>query len=253
MKLFRTTKTTILLVAFSISILTFTSCDDDDSGSEAGTIYLPIESVDSDGELQTFSYDSQKRLTESKYTDTDGDTYTQTYSYSANGDLVAVVEVEKYKDFEGKDVTYTSSSTFEYKNDTIIETKLSSSSDNSSVYTYIYKYILKNGLVSKKISQWETTTYEYDQAGNIIKEQEGTWTSVYTYDEKNGVMKNVNMPKWYKSMNFPYVAVNNVIKEVYTSSSSTSEYIYSYTYNNAGYPITRTDEDDVITIKYIIR
>ena len=238
----------LVLSAFVLAGLMFTSCDknDDNNTTEEGTVdvskmYLPSKIVSDDG-TTVFTYNNKAQLT--KITESDGYEYTFTYSgeqlveftekeganktiytYSQTGNIIKLNAEEVYN---GE--TYNSTATFEVDE--------------------------KGNLINDGFF-----TYSYDQAGNNIKviADEDSVANL-TFDNKNGIFKNLNIPKWVSNWMLGYNTslVNNALTFSFVSEEDPEDNnsaTLSYEYNADGYPVKMTalsqeDGNESQTIEY---
>lgn len=238
----------IVLSAFVIAGLMFTSCDknDDDASQNEGNVYLPTK-INSSDYTTIFNYDDNGLLT--KIVESDG--YEYTFSYSGD-QLVEFVESETY---QGN--SYVTTYTF-------------SQSGNTITIDYVYEY---NGGSNSGTSTLEVDNkgylinddyfaYTYDANGNTVK-----MTSKYgdeatlTFDSKNGIFKNIKLPQWVLSYFLGYQTnhINNALSFEFVSTEDPEDNnsgTIVYEYNNDGYPTKTTaasteDGTEVQTIEYI--
>ena len=247
----------ILLSALIFSTLAFVSCndsDDNNTGVDTSGIYLPTK-FESEENVQTFVYDSENRLIESKDIEDDGSrTNIVTFVYT-NGQLVSAKEVTTEV---GNDQTYVSTEdyTFTYQNNEVTVVNVYTSNSSNSTQTSVYT-IDSNG----KLQSGNGLTVTYDSKGNVTKLVEDDFENTYTYDNQNGMFKNVNTPQWAFYLvleEFHIFDINNVTKLTYKDSEDAEEDFsnISYQYNSANYPVKMnvTGSDDFsnsVTIEYI--
>lgn len=247
----------ILLSALMFSTLAFVSCnnsDDNNTGVDESGIYLPTK-FESEENVQTFVYDSENRLIESKDILEDG-SYSKvvTFVYT-NKQLVSAKEVTTEI---GDEQTYVSTEdyTFTYQNNEVTVVNVYTSNWGNNTRTSVYT-IDSNG----KLQSGNDVTVVYDSNGNITKLVEDDFENTYTYDNKNGIFKNVNTPQWafYLLLDgFHNFDINNVTKLTYKDSED-AEGGYSnitYQYNSANYPIKMNvigsdNFSNSITVEYL--
>ena len=244
----------IVLSAFVLAGMLFTSCDknDDDIVENNDVVPVKMSSKDSNMEL---SYDDQNRLV--KLSDTSEGTYGQvTYSYSSVSELEYSGE-ELTKITEVYNSTYNenqSSSTTEYtfsKSNNIITVYYKTIEDGST-YTGSENLVIDE---KKYLVTNEDYTYFYNTQGNIVKMSDGDTESLFEFDDKNGVFKNVKTPQWVLEHFFGMgmFFINNPVKYTYTDENFPEEnesFSISYQYNTAGYPIKMSIPDQESTIQY---
>lgn len=219
--------TLIALVSFSL-----VSCDDDNNGNEeTGGVYLPDVIVNKSLEegydgIATlyFRYDAQNRLTYiiqamGEATAEAGDTIS--FNYDSQGRLSYVVSADTAKfTYNGNKVFCISPSEDGFYRDTL---ELGSKGELLKLYNAEVMY-----------------TYGYDGKGNMdkytVKDINGNviHTTTLTYDDKNGLFKNIKTPSWFfiREQAFPLCFINNTLQEVNDSVAD----IFTLKYNDAGYP-----------------
>lgn len=246
----------ILLSALMFSTLAFVSCNnsDDNSVNQDSGIYLPTK-FESDENVQTFIYDSENRLIESKDIEDDGSRINVVTFVYANGQLVSAKEVTTEA---GNDQTYVSTEdyTFTYQNNEVTVVNVYTSNWSNNTQTSIYT-IDANG----KLQTGNGVFVTYDSRGNITKLVEGDVEYTYTFDDKNGMFKNVNSPQWafYLLLEGLHIFdINNATKLIYKDSEDAEGGFsnITYQYNSANYPvkmnITGSDNfSNSITIEYL--
>jgi hypothetical protein len=229
-----------LLYLFTASLLVFTSCSNDDNNSSdpassilvkkitypkpSGSTYAEaiiyngnkIVSLTGDDYVIKYTYVGDY-ITKSEEFDENGVLdYTNEYTYT-NGKLTSFIEIEAGSDDNYKTkYVYNADGTITYEGFTITS-GVEKKNGNDGKYTY--------------------------KDGNLIKEEDSYGVTIYEYDTKNSPIKNVlgyNLLLGDDSGN-----VNNVIKETYTSVSTTNAYtsivtsVYKYDVNN--YPTEKVE------------
>lgn len=246
----------ILLSALMLSTLAFVSCNDsdDNSGAQDTGLYLPTK-LTSEENVQTFVYDSENRLVESKDVHTDGAYTSQVTFEYVNGKLVSAKEVTTEV---GDTQTYVSTNdyTFTYQNNEVMVKDVYVSNWSNSTQTSVYT-IDSNG----KLQSGNGITVNYDSKGNVTKLVEDDFENTYTYDNQNGMFKNVNTPQWAFYLlleEFHIFDINNVTKLTYKDSEDAEGGFSSmtYQYNSSNYPVKMniTGSDDFsnsVTIEYL--
>lgn len=239
----------IILSAFVLAGMLFTSCNDDDNITDDETVdvsemYLPSKIVSEDY-TTTFTYNNKGQLT--KIAESDGYEYTFTYNGSQ---LVEFVE----KDNSGKTTyTFTQSST------TVSLKMVGEYGSQKYEDTAILKVDEKGNLINDGYF-----TYSYDTKGNNVKVEanNGDGIANITFDDKNNTFKNLNLPKWVSN----YLSIfnsgnNNPLTFKFVSQEDPEDNNSAtmvYVYNADGYPTkltaTGTDQTDTYvetqTIEY---
>jgi len=217
--------------------------------------------------IQMYKYDIQNRLTEGRidnhfslnYND-DGDlveyescyTYARCYraTFSQNGNkiyfatrfrftascLIGLGNGELELNAQGLPVKLTYEEVYTYGMDT--ETKRSTST--------VLNLTWQNGNIT--IKEWESEIEferrHWTETESEIEKISNKGTITYTYDDKKSPFNNCNIPKWFfwwlsyfRFDEIYWFNENNVKTETREDGSSI---IYEYTYNNNGFPVTRT-------------
>lgn len=241
----------LVLSAFLLVGFMFTSCDknDDNNTTEEGTVdiskmYLPLKMTGNDY-VTMFTYNNKGQVT--KIVESDG--YEYTFSYNGNH-LSSFVGIEP-----GIKTTYT----FIQNGNTITVNLVGEINGEKFEDTHLLEVDAKGNLLKE-----DDATYVYDSKGNNTKvTYEDGETVTLTFDDKNGVFKNLNLPKWVCTYFLYYNAnlVNNAltldfVSDEFPEDNNSSD--ISYEYNADGYPIkvtsvykegTQTDTDTQ-TIEY---
>lgn len=239
--------TLITLVSFF-----WVSCNDDhNDNGQSETIYLPgkiinksLEEGNEGSVALYFRYDKENRVTYIIQSMNEapvekGDTLSLVYD--TQGRLSSVVTP-----FDTTQFTYSGNKVFCVQNnaDTYYRDTLELGSNGELLELYSAEYLY---------------TYEYDSKGNLMqyigKEMLGGQTSVttLTYDDKNGLFKNIKTPSWYfiKGQGFPLCFVNNTLQELHADGSAD---IFTCKYNDVDYPISvEVDGENkfLLTVEYI--
>ncbi len=94
-----------------------------------------------------------------------------------------------------------------------------------------------------------TNTYQYDDKGNIMRIVINNGIDkpyipyTYTYDNRNGIFKNVNVPQWFMVIMLDQrFNMSNNYKEY--SDYDGCKWLMEYSYNKDDYPIFRRIEDE---------
>lgn len=237
----------LILSAFVVAGLLFTSCDkSDDNTSEETNVLVPMKisgGDDTDKDITEFSYDTQNRLSrvvESSESKNEQETYIYktiyTFQYEGN-DLVKVIE-EENNSYNGNESTsstiYTITKAANKINLNYTSVQNGQTYSGSEVLT-----VNENGFLLAD----EDYTYSYDSKGNMVKYVSGSEQSTFEYDDKNGILKNVKTQQWaleyFYEMSVNYV--NNAVKYTYEDADFPEDnetQNLTYQYNSAGYPIS---------------
>lgn len=228
----------LTLSAFLLAGLMFTSCDknDDNNTTEEGTVdvskmYLPLKMV-ADDYTTTFTYNNKGQVT--KIVESDG--YEYTFTYNVN-QLTEVVETEL-----GYKTTYT----YQQSGTTIILKGIYEYNGQKNENTETLLIDTKGNLIDDDYFK-----YTYDTNGNIVKMANNYGEkATFTYDTKNGVFKNLNLPKWVVAYILDYKPniVNNAVTIKYESEEDPEENdsgTIKYEYNSDGYP-TKMEVNSVV-------
>lgn len=223
------------LALIGLMSLSLVSCNDDDNNGngEADIVYLPDVIVNKSLEegydgfaTLYFRYDNQNKLTYiiqavGETTVESGDTLR--FNYDSQGRLSHVISGDTTKfTYNGNKIFCATHTEGDYYRDTL---ELGS-----------------NGELLKLYNADETYTYGYDIRGNldkcVVKDKSGnvTRTTTLTYDDKNGLFKNIKTPSWYfiREQAFPLCFINNTLQEVNNSVAD----VFTCEYNDAAYPIS---------------
>ncbi|WP_146212714.1 hypothetical protein [Dysgonomonas alginatilytica] len=238
--------TLITLVSFSL-----VSCNDDSGNGQADIIYLPGKIINKSLEegyegsaTLYFRYDKENRVTYiiqsmNEAPAEEGDTLS--FAYDTEGRLSSVVTL-----FDTTKFTYNSNKVYCVQNnaDTYYRDTLELGSSGELLKLYSAEYLY---------------TYEYDWKGNLTKyigtnTVEGqTSITTLTYDDKNGLFKNIKTPSWYfiKGQGFPLCFMNNTLQELHADGSADT---FTCKYNDVGYPVSvEVDGENkfLLTVEYI--
>ncbi|WKW46187.1 hypothetical protein P3875_10420 [Myroides sp. JBRI-B21084] len=236
------------LVAVTLLIFGFavTSCTDDDAQqpTPASGTYLPSKIYGDDGEI-TFKYDDKNRLIEVK--ESEGDyTFTKTFTYT--GEQLTAAKFSEVSQQEVFDYLYT----FTYQSNKVISSYYDSRFPET-VYTDEVVIDAKGNVVFL----WDNN-YFTNAAGNISKISNSLEETLFEYDSKNGIFKNVKTPQWalvYLTDDFSLNIANNCIKEDYTYFETNENEVFNrvYEYNADQYPvkISFPSEDYDLVVEYI--
>lgn len=238
----------LVLSVFVLAGLVFVSCNDDDKKDE-GTVdvakmYLPLK-INDEGSITSFGYNNKGLVT--KITESDG--YVYTFNYNGT-QLVEIIESE---DLGG--VNYKTTYTFSQSGTTL---SLNWTREyNGEKYTDGETLQLdgKGNLVNDGYFK-----YTYDANGNVTKMRTEYEYADFIYDAKNGIFKNLNLPKWVVNYILSYQTntFNNMVSMKYESTEDPEDNNSAtviYEYNADGYPTKATansteEGTSVQTIEY---
>ena len=262
-----------LLSAFYVIFISFLmlSCsDDNDSDYEVfpgGTSakILPVKVTgDKNATIIYYEYDNNNRLvTIKREWPRAGEGSTNTISYDTEGRIVKLTRTHTTPE-NNYIWTYT-------YNGSQITAKYDKSAHSFIIEVNESGHILKRDQLDVDGNVVYSEYFVYDDNGNIKNKNTShpNYRS-YTYDDKNGIFKNVNIPQWFLATQLSelYTFDNNVVEESVKYSNGEIEerllvdsgFKIAYTYNGNDYPIKytspyRTDIvgeiiDDTFTIKY---
>ncbi len=219
----------LVLSAFVVAGLMFTSCNNDDNAPvEEGTVdltkmYLPSKIVSDEG-TTIFTYNNKAQLT--KISESDG--YEYTFSYSGDQLVEASSIVNNIKTiytFSQAGTKLTVNMKAEFNGQTHSDSEILTLDSKGN--------LLNDGYFN----------YTYDANGNIIKmKSDDSEEVIFKYDDKNGIYKNVKLAQWV----FAYVIseqvnlVNNAVNINYEDSDFPEDNFIgtvSYNYNVDNYPV----------------
>ncbi len=222
----------ILFIVFNVFL--FTDCSKNDPATSV--CYLTSSTLESSfgTDTETLTYDDKNRVISITSSSSGGAPLVSTYSYGSNGNLATATF------FDGSTATYT----FDSQNRMILQT-------NSDGSTVTVSYNASGQPTSRVIADPNcatcggTITYTYpnttthNYTSESFTSNSGTpgssYASTFEYD---------NHPNPYKPVLYSSTGTdNNVTKQVYTSSTSNFTSTTTYTYNDRGYPITKTFSD----------
>ena len=261
---------TILKITIIILTLTIVGCKKDDDGNQsdqnlklvtysidAGEYNINYDdngkptSIETSSGLQTIIYNTNNQIIQI------GSFF---YSYNSQGRLSQFNYQNSISDNEGE-LVYNSQGQLEVMN------FISISGSNTRYITSNYNYDAQGRLSeiiesSDDISGIKKTEITYDSNNNIVQERylvsnDGInfqlyYTKSYTYDNKKNPYKQLasylgiedSISNYYffgfESVSlFPlsFISNNNILTEVYISSSGTSSKQYTYSYNEGNYPV----------------
>lgn len=196
-----------------------------------------------DGELfHEFSYDKDGRL--EKFNEA-GELHE--YAYNQNGQLISEIR------YDEETKKKTSTTVFEYKNaTTIVVTKTDHQYPEIDIQTLTLN---EKGQLIKRVCDDQANEYEYDVAGNLIKNidswlnwdgKEESQTLTYKYDEKKSYFSNQGVPLWYWVYNDGtgfdcYGGANNMI-----GSKNDGDFMeaFKFDYDEDGYPTVKYEDEE---------
>ena len=225
-----------ILILFLFTGFLWSCSSDDDNGGATSTLPVKIDFTE-DGETFNvlFSYNGNK-ISKMKYS-----------LGSPGGNTEAVFE------YEGDKITKMTldlvvgviTNTYTYENNRIATMTTDYGRDGSTLYTYNW---LEDNKVRKSGGDCDCYTDFYITNGNVVKTVESFAESLteinYTFDNKNGIFKNVEGFQYLIEEDNLFFNRNNVTKEVTTAGDNTSTTNYSYEYNNKDYPTKQTENAD---------
>lgn len=238
----------VVLSAFVLAGLMFTSCDknDDNNPTEEGTVdvtkmYLPSKIV-SDDYTTTYTYNNKGQVT--KITESDG--YEYTFTYNGN-QLVEVVSIDE---------VYKTTYTFTQSGTKLTLNMKGEFNGQTQTDTEELTLDSKGNLINDGYF-----TYSYDANGNITKMTSDDSEEVkLTFDAKNGIFKNLNLPKWVSTyiLENQTNLVNNAVSINYEDLDFPEDNFtgtVKYDYNADNYPVkmeatSSTDGTYTQTIEY---
>ncbi|MVO09308.1 hypothetical protein GOQ30_09075 [Flavobacterium sp. TP390] len=229
-----------LLSAFTVVL---TSCSSDDSSNESSTILVTkiIETYE-DGSTYTenFYYNGNKLI---KVEDSDGES--ETFVYDSNGKLIS--GIEKY--YDGSNLI-TGNVNYVYN----AQNKLSSIEYHDNLhFDYTYN---SNGTITEDNydSNGFADTFIYTFLNNnVVAIEESSIITTYQFDTKNSPFMNVYSPYELFRSYFDY-DYNNATNKLYNNSTADSRSsTYTYIYNSDNFPIKRTEttgDGEIIITEY---
>jgi len=227
-----------LLFTLAIGLAILTSCESDlvsappsDSINDGVLLKRTIEtSVDGSTFIIDYTYDGNKLVS---IVDSDG--YSENYTYT--GGLITRVD-----EFESG--VLDSYITYEYdSSDRLIKSTISFSGGSEQVAISTYN---SDGTITEVIDAISEFTHTYTGSNRVSYEGVTDGFSFsFTYDDKNGPLKNVlGFLEYSKDSGFADSFRNNTLSSTQitgvTSSSFSDEFTNSYTYNSANYPVLLT-------------
>ena len=208
------------------------------------------------GSVEVGTYSDGDWDEDDNYTETTGKvTYTTTYTYTAAGLLASETTVtEKVPDGGGKATKETETWTYAYDADGNMTTRAFKGEGSS--FTETSTYDAKGNCTARTVKSvsgdyedTETYAYTYNDRGYVAGEtyQSGaySYTTVYTYDERNNLLseKTTNSDGDEYGVDYTYDAAGNCLTNAYTGFDGYSSKAV-FTYNAAGQILTESNVND---------
>ena len=225
-------------------------------GNGKGSVKL-LETVSVNGALSMkYEYDEQNRI--SNYVSVDLNTI-NSFTYNVEGDLItvrmgAVSDPSNY--FEEN---------FIKREDNIVYVGYEMQKFELNPQGFLCRNVIPNP------TSLGNLIYVYEYMDGNLSRMESGWTSdipkisIYTYDDQKSPFYNCNTPQWYMVWGFRFVfdgfadLQNNRLTKTSSLSAPWLELedeviTYTYTYDEAGYPLTcKDDSGQLTTYTYIER
>lgn len=253
------------ILVFLLSALfssSFIACSDDDDNSSPSTDkYIPTKIIYDDVEKLDYEYNDKNQII--KVINEEGNSKAiSIINYNEDGTPKKVVEQYIEYGEENREETVTIEYTYEAGK---VLVKTTDATDIRNSVILIDEKGRRKDYIDSYYNGMENiyTSYQlaYDANDNLISsltnnvDADGNplnngWRAEveYKYDDKNNTAANVNGPHWFKSeyLGEALCGKNNITQERYTHSYNGEEPItnkvdYTYTYNDAGYPILRKE------------
>ncbi|MDU1906391.1 MAG: hypothetical protein E6772_16595 [Dysgonomonas sp.] len=227
--------TALFIAVVSLSMV---SCNDDDENTIPETIKLPVRLEYEGGKYLEYGYDEKVRLSKMEFRDS---------SQFIVADIIYDTEGRIVKTSINLSDEMTVSFGF-----THIRNRIQVTSEYGNPHTIELDEKGRLLKISGKDRVNHELRYEYDAKDNVIGEAAYVDSvlisrNIYSYDEKIGYNKNVNVPLWagyYLPLEslFPGKANNEIGESVYVveADSIVPSTQAVYTYDNEGYPVTAT-------------
>jgi len=232
------------IVAGLVLTAIFFSCQKD-NGDDGNKVKLLETESYSVGGHSRYEYDTQNRLTKIyKYSNGGERFYTLTLTYSGD-DLVQYNDFTIDFPYSANKMTYSDGSntnTFDLNSDGSLAKASASYVTNG--YNCVSSYQYQNGNLTKVIEEWSNEVYQ-----SVVTTRE------YTYDNMKSPFINCKTPMWcltwFVNIERSYCN-NNSIEFTQTNSEISSNLVFSYEYDNEGYPTRCSYEvgNEVITVSY---
>ncbi len=236
-------------------------------------LVVPLISCESNSDDETNPPDTSSILpTKVDIVYSDGETETIQYTYSGMTLIKEESSDGYYTDYIYEDNKLTEINYYDAPNPEILEsytydaqgrvTTISTNIVGTGVYEYSQTYNADNSVITTSFTGNTNDTPDVHTInnGNITVFDEGSvYTSTYTYDNKNGVFKNVELRDLLVTidsengyaLNF---TLNNLLSETIVDNSTmeSEDYTYTMTYNSFDYPRTvqENEDGDITTYTY---
>ncbi len=234
---------------FALLALSLMSCESDsdnetnllDPSDNDSILPTKVDIGYSDGETETieFTYDGMKLIKEES-----SDSYYTDYIYENN-----VLTQANYYDAPDDDIleSYTYDSLGRVSTVTVNIVGI-------GVYEYNQTYSADNSVITQSSITYPNTTPSTITIsdGNITNfTEDDFYTSTYTYDDKNGVFKNVELREQLVTIDYENsyalnFTLNNLLSETIVDNLSmqSENYSYTMTYTSFDFPNTVEENDD---------
>jgi len=249
-----------LIVSVTLFAVVFTSCEKEESNNDVQLVET-ISTID--GLSLKFEYNEQNRIAKVYEYENGMIRYTSTLDYDSDGNLtsykktdsenpdddntIVIPKPAKNKlsiiDIEGDSVTY------ELNADGLIS-KIERSGvfvdnvGNLIEYSALYTFEYKNGNLIKMTRK--LTTYGiYSMTTMLI--------ITYDYDDKKSPHYHCKTPKWFLPIITDNYGNKNNVKTKTVREAEEKIDTWTYTYDDAGFPLTMKDEHGTRTFEYIKR
>lgn len=235
-------KTLLSLAVLVVAV----GCNGTDNTPEPQTskLHLPTKiSADYDGQiaLQLGLFDTEENWT---YNTDNSLAKKEVLAY--NNNTIFLSRTWEFNYQNGKVVNYQYSQKEYNANGTVNETSGNTYTMNVSVdYKPGKITLLRNN--TEEVVSWNidekgfiTDNRQYDSNGNTARVETNELLTVYQYDSKNGMFKNVNNPQWFKAAFLnEFWSVNNLTANDVTIKESGMKIKqgFSYQYNTQEYPV----------------
>jgi len=240
--------------AFALMAVSLMSCEsnsDDETNTPDTSSILPtkVDIVYSDGESETieYTYSDMKLIKEES-----SDGYYTDYIYENN-----VLTQANYYDAPDDEIleSYTYDSQGRISTITVNITGI-------GVYEYSQTYSPDNSVITQSSITFPSTDPSTTTIsdGNITNSTEASYyTSANTYDNKNGVFKNVELREQFLTIDYENsyalnFTLNNLLSETIVDNSTmqSENYTYTMTYTSFDYPRTveENEDGDITTYTY---
>lgn len=241
------TITNLFYPVILVCIILSSSCSDNEDGiyTDPNAKLLPIKISYSKSNRSYYTYDASNRLIEILSSYKFDNEFVGSYSFLYEIKYTADNKVDSLYKTMGPyqtRTTYVPNDTIGFDYDGLKITATSKFSvlemtidEQGQVLTASLKPTILSGGLS-----WERL-YEYDSTGNIsrctLKYSTGeTYVINYTYDNRNGIFKNVNTPQWLLVTQLDENCIIN--NEIYENGNMNTN--ISYKYSASGYPKSYT-------------